>query len=586
MESQPSNLIHIPKPAATLVELLRWQAQERPDQLAYTFLLDGEVDQVAVTFAELDRQARATAAWLESQAATGERALLLYPPGLEYIAAFFGCLYAGVTAVPAYPPRLNRPAPRIQAIVADSEARFALTTSDILSNVARRFEHTPDLQSLHWLDTQQTPAGLENGWYNPDVQPETLAFLQYTSGSTSSPRGVMLSHANLLHNLEMIRQGFKIEYDPIGIIWLPSYHDMGLIGGILEPLYVGGSAVLMSPFYFLQRPLRWLEAITRYRGNITGAPNFAFDLCVDKITPEQKQGLDLSSLKVTFTGSEPVRAGTLERFAEAFAGCGFRRETYYPCYGLAEATLFVSGGDGPAEPLTYAFQRAALEREQVVEASAGQDDSQIFVSCGHLYGGQQLGIVDPRTSLRCQPGQVGEIWVSGASVARGYWNRPQETKSTFGAFVADTGEGPFLRTGDLGFIYDGHLFIAGRLKDLIIIRGSNHYPQDIELTVSQSHSALQADAGAAFSIQFGDEERLVVVQEVSRQHRHGSLEEVMRAIRRSVAENHDLQVHALVLIKPLSIPKTSSGKIQRHACKAAFLEGTLEVVEAWSASPV
>ena len=568
----------------TLVDLLRWRAAVMPDKLAYVFLEDGENESLRLSYAELDQRARAIAAWLQNMGVTGQRALLLYPPGLDYIATFFGCLYAGVVAVPAYPPRLNRPVPRIRAIVKDSKASIALTTTAILTDIERRFEQAPELKALEWLNTETTPLDVEDEWREPSITPETLAFLQYTSGSTSTPKGVMLSHGNLMYNLEMIRYGFQINPRGIGVFWLPSYHDMGLIGGILEPMYVGGPSVLMPPTAFLQRPVRWLEAITRYRGTITGAPNFAFDLCVDKITPEQRENLDLSSLEIVFTGAEPIRRETLERFAEAFEPHGFRRDVYYPCYGLAEGTLIVSGGVGTGEPVVCTVSRSALARHEVVFAAPEEAEAQTFVGCGGRLLEQEIAIVDPATLTRCPPDRVGEIWVAGPNVGQGYWNRPDETDAIFNAYLADTGEGPFLRTGDLGFLHEGELYVTGRLKDLIIIRGRNYYPQDIELTVASCHPALQPDAGAAFTITDDDgQERLVIVQEVARRHRNPDINDVARAVRRAVAENHDLQVYALVLIKHLRIPRTSSGKIQRHVCKARFLDGSLPVVAEWRA---
>jgi amino acid adenylation domain-containing protein/thioester reductase-like protein len=566
-----------------LVGLLRWRAGDESDHLIYRFIQDDDSALATITFSELDRQARAIGAWLESFHAGGERALLLYPPGLDYIAAFFGCLYAGVTAVPAYPPRLNRPVPRIQSIVADSQARFALTTSPIFHNTEQRFEHTPDLAVLHWLDTEQVPAGIESNWRHPHISPETLAFLQYTSGSTSQPKGVMLSHGNLMHNLEAIRRGFKIDSTAIGVFWLPSYHDMGLIGGILEPVYIGAHSTLMSPVSFLQRPFRWLDAMSRYKATITGAPNFAYDLCVDKISSEQIESLDLSSLSLAFCGAEPIRPETLERFARTFAGRGFRKSSFYPCFGMAEGTLIVSGGEGPAEPRTLTVDRKSLEQDRVIEVSTAEAGSISMVNCGPSIIDQKIVIANPNTLAKCNSDQVGEIWVAGPSVAQGYWGLAAETQGTFHAFLADTGEGPFLRTGDLGFLHHGELFITGRLKDLIIIHGSNHYPHDIELTVESSHVALQPGAGAAFSITHGGKEQLVIVQEVTRRNRQPDVNEVAAAIRQAIAEKHDLQVFAIALIKPMSIPKTSSGKIQRRACRTAFLENSLEVVGQWNA---
>lgn len=566
----------------TLVELLRKRVRTQPGDVAYRFLVDGENEEIVVSYVELDRQARAIGAWLQSIVAANERALLLYPPGLEYIAAFFGCLYAGVIAVPAYPPRLNRPVPRIQGIVADSKPAVALTTTSILENIEQRFEHAPDLEALRWLNTEKTPQKIEENWQEPQISPDWLAFLQYTSGSTSQPKGVMLSHGNLTHNLEAIRVGFRIDPQGCGVFWLPSYHDMGLIGGILEPLYVGRPSTLFSPVSFLQRPMRWVEAISRFRATISGAPNFAYELCVEKSNPEQIETLDLSCWATAFCGAEPVRQETLEKFAQTFKPSGFKSSSFYPCYGLAEGSLLVSGGEGPHEPVTLAIDRKALEQDRVLEADPADEDDLILVGCGRAVIGQQTAIVDPQSLSLLDEGEVGEVWVSGPSIARGYWDRPDETQKTFNARI--TGEdATYLRTGDLGFKWRGELFITGRLKDLIIIRGRNYYPQDLEATAESSHEALQPGAGAAFSINQQGVEQLVVVFEVARQHRHTDIEQVVSAVRRAIAETHELQLHAFVLVKPLSIPKTSSGKIKRHACKSGFLDGTLAVLGEWRA---
>lgn len=570
-------------PYKTLIDLLQTRAREHPDRLVFRFLRDSDSDIVTITYGELDRRARAIGAWLESLNAGRERALILYPPGLDYIASFFGCLYADVIAIPAYPPRLNRPVPRIQSMVADSKAKFALTTSTILHNIEQRFEHAPELGKLSWLDTEQIPAGIEADWHRPNITSKTLAFLQYTSGSTSQPKGVMLSHGNLIHNLGAIQRGFQIDSSAVGMFWLPSYHDMGLIGGILEPIYIGAYSNLMSPVSFLQRPVRWLEAISKYKATTSGAPNFAFDLCLDKITPEQIETLDLSSWTLAFCGAEPIRPETLERFSRTFEPCGFRRSSFYPCFGMAESTLIVSGGVGPAEPRTLIIDRKSLELNQVEVVSSENDTSLTMVNCGKPIIDQRIVIVNSNTLEECASDEVGEIWVTGPSVAQGYWGLENETRSHFQAHVANTGEGPFLRTGDLGFLHEGELFITGRLKDLIIIHGSNHYPQDIELTVESSHVALQAGGGAAFSVTDSGKEKLVIVQEVTRKNRNPNVDEVTSVIRQAVAEKHDLQVFAIVLIKPMSIPKTSSGKIQRRATKASFLKEELDVVGEWRA---
>jgi natural product biosynthesis luciferase-like monooxygenase protein len=563
----------------TLVEILQSKTLYQPDKKAFTFLLDGEAEESSITYRELDLQARAIATRLQDLGASEERALLIYPPGLEFITAFFGCLYAGVVAVPAYPPRRNQSLSRLQSIVTDARATIALTTKTTLSNIERQLTESPTLQALHWLATDNIASDLAQTWHKPAISSDTLAFLQYTSGSTGTPKGVMVSHGNLLHNEQMIQQAMQHTEKTIFVGWLPLFHDMGLIGNVLQPLYLGIPCILMSPVAFLQRPLRWLQAISRYKATTSGGPNFAYELCVSKIANEQRKTLDLSSWDVAFNGAEPVRAETLERFAAAFEPYGFRREAFYPCYGMAETTLIVSGGIKSALPVLKTVQGDALEQHRVISASQENDEVRTLVGCGQTLLEQQIVIAHPDTLTRCQPSEVGEIWVSGNSVAQGYWNRPEETQATFRAYLADTGEGSFLRTGDLGFLQDGELFVTGRLKDLIIIRGRNHYPQDIEQTVEKSHSVVQLGCTAAFSVEVNAQERLVVACEVERTSRRNlDLEEVVGAIRKAVSEQHDLEVYGVLLLKPGSIPKTSSGKIQRHACKAGFLAESLSVV--------
>ncbi len=575
----------LPVECSTLVELLRWRVFVQPEHKAYTFLLDGEVKDSYLTYEELDHQARAIGALLQSYRASGERVLLLYPPGLEFIAAFFGCLYAGVVAVPAYPPRPNQALSRLEAIVADAQATIALTTQNVLSDVEGRFAQSGNLQGLRSLATDNIPRSLASDWQQPTVSSYNLAFLQYTSGSTGTPKGVMVSHSNLLHNSFLIHKCFEHTPNSKGVIWLPPYHDMGLIGGVLQPLSGGFPVILMSPVAFLEKPLRWLQAISRYKATTSGGPNFAYELCVRKIKPEQRANLDLSSWEVAFNGSEPIRAETLERFAGTFSDCGFRREAFYPCYGMAETTLIVSGGFKTAPPVLQSVQAEALEQNRVVPACSDDDGSRTLVGCGQTLLDLQIVIAHPETLTRCGSHEVGEIWVSGKSVAQGYWRKSEETEKTFNAYLADTDEGPFFRTGDLGFLRDGELFITGRLKDVIIIRGRNYYPQDIELTVEKSHPALRSGCGAAFAVEVKGQERLVVVQEVERSYfRKLDVNEVVGNIREMVAQEHDLQVYTVLLLKTGSIPKTSSGKIQRYACRNRFLTGSLDVVEDWSES--
>jgi len=566
---------------STLVELLLWRAEHQPE-VGYTFLADGETEATHLAYAALDCQARAIAARLAEAGATGERILLLYPPGLAYIAAFFGCLYAGAVPVPGYPPRKNRALDRIAAIAIDAQATFALTTGVLLEDLEPRFALEIGLASLKLLTTDASDSAVSfaSTWQAPQVSADTLAFIQYTSGSTGTPKGVMVSHGNLLHNSGLMQQGFKYTPDSQGVIWLPPYHDMGLIGGILQPLYGGFPMTLMSPLTVLQKPYRWLAAISRYQATTSGGPNFAYDLCVEKITPAQRASLDLRSWDVAFNGAEPVRAETLERFATTFADCGFRREAFYPCYGMAEATLFISGGKKTALPITLKVNSVALEQHRVLTASGCEEDTRTLVSCGEMWPEQTVVIVDTTSKTRCVAEQVGEIWVHSPSVAQGYWHQLERTAETFGASLADTGAGPFLRTGDLGFMKNGELFITGRIKDLIIIRGKNHYPQDIELTVQHSHLALSCGCGAAFTVEVAGEEKLVIAQEVQRHYlRHLDVGEIIGHIRQAVTAQHALACYDIVLLKPGSVLKTSSGKIQRYAIRQKFLQGTLETVE-------
>lgn len=564
------------EPPSTLLDMLRWRAVTQRDKLAYRFLLDGEKDEACLTYGDLDRKARAIGATLQSVGKAGDRVLLVYPPGLDFIVAFYGCLYSGLIAVPAYPPRtahVDHGMRRIMGIVSDTMPVVALTTSSEMKRIGIALEEASELRSLHWLTTDGATRGVEDTWREPALGPDSLAFLQYTSGSTTAPRGVMVSHGNLTHNLRAIQKRLETSAKSHAVIWLPPYHDMGLIGGILEPGFSGTSATLMSPLAFLQRPVRWLRAITRFQATASCSPNFAYDLCVRKVTPEQRATLNLRSWEVAFNGAEPINATTLKRFTEYFEPCGFRPETFCPCYGLAEATLMVSGGLAEARPVTHSFRMSAGEKHRAVTDTAGRKGTLTLVGCGHTLENQDIAIVDPDSRVRCLPRTVGEIWVSGPSVARGYWHQTAETNHAFHARIADTGEGPFLRTGDLGFLADGELFVTGRLKELIIVDGMNHYPQDIERTVTQCHPSVTPGGCAAFSINPAGEEQLVVVTEVRRQS-GPDIEEITRAVRRAVADHHDLHVHDLVFLETGHVPKTPSGKIQRYICKAAYLNGT------------
>ncbi|HVQ37839.1 MAG TPA: condensation domain-containing protein, partial [Pyrinomonadaceae bacterium] len=566
----------------TLIDLLRFRALELPNRLAFRFLVDGETEKEAVTYGDLEKQVKGYAAWLQMQVSAGDCVLLLYPPGLEYISAFLGCLYAGVVAVPAYPPRLNRNFSRLEKILKDAQPAAALTTPQILARVRPLISEQLGFGSLKWLASENGVSDMDDFWIEPEVNAETLAMLQYTSGSTNTPRGVMLSHGNLLHNSALLSYGFGYTAESRCLTWLPLYHDMGLIGGILQPLYGGFPCTIMSPHAYLQRPSRWLEAISTHRITLSGGPNFAYDLCARKITPEQMRNLDLSCWEVAFNGSEPIRQETLERFARKFAVCGFRREAFYPCYGLAESTLIVSGSKVGESPVVQTVSAKELEQNLIIPSAPGAGDAadhHPLVGSGCPLLDQRVAIVNHETLEQCSPSAVGEIWVKGKSVAKGYWHRLEETERTFNGYLGN--DGPYLRTGDLGFLHDGELFVTGRIKDLIVIRGLNHYPQDIEQSIVHSNPALRADCGAAFAVEVKGEERLVVVHELEPRYREDNLDSVMDDIRQAVAENHELQLYAIILIKAGTISKTSSGKIQRHLCREKFLSNDLETLAEW-----
>lgn len=586
MSSNESRLTaRSPKPSDShFVELLRRRAATQGDDCAFAFLADGERDEVVLTYGELDHRARSIAAWLQSHDLQNQRVLLLYPAGLEFIAAFFGCLYAGAVAVPAYPPRRNRSFERVRSIARDADARCALTVGSVWRWVEPLAREDRLLRQLRWQNTDELDGlNLADAWQSHDTTSDTLAFLQYTSGSTGTPRGCMLTHGNLLHNCASIARAFGSTSAARGVFWLPSYHDMGLVGGILEPIYLGSPSILMPPVAFLQRPVRWLQAVTRYRATISGGPNFAYDLCVRKITPEQRESLDLTSWEVAFNGAEPVRAETLQRFVDTFGPCGFRHHAFYPCYGLAEATLLVSGGSKFSAPVVVPFRSSDLERRRVVEIEPEAPDAHPLVGCGQSMPDQEIRIVDPERGTLCEENEIGEIWVRGSSVAQGYWNRPEETDRVFGARLAG-GEGPFLRTGDLGFMRGDELFVTGRMKDLLIVRGANHYPQDIEATVERAHPGVRPGCTAVFAVPRHGEQELVIVQEVERTQMNQP-RPVIDAIRRRVTLEHELVFDAILLIRPGTIPKTSSGKIQRNACREAFLAGQLKTVAYWHRGP-
>ncbi|WP_234812349.1 fatty acyl-AMP ligase [Mycolicibacter longobardus] len=563
---------------------------------AFIFCPEGDIEESRVTYRELDRRARSIAARLQSQGAAGERVLVLCRPGIDSIAGLFGCFYAGAVAVPVDEHWAAR---RVETVVPEAHARFALATTKTQAKLQAAVDELAEGPGLTWLlmdDSQGDPAA----WVPPEIDGDTVAMIQYTSGSTGVPKGCVLTHRNYLHNLQGILQAWDPQSDdPVfdsaisGVSWLPQYHDMGFVGGILGTLYGGGTTVLMSPSAFMMRPIRWLQAISRSRAGISAGPNFAYDACVKRTTAEQVAELDLSHWSEAIIGGGPISAATLQAFSEKFAPAGFRAEAFRPAYGLAEATLGVSGMSDSAVPVIRHIDRTALGEDRVVEAAIDASENMAadsvvtLVGCGSRQGGQDVLIVDPETRLRCGPDEVGEIWVAGPSVAVGYWERPEETEHAFHARLADPGQessGPYLRTGDLGFFRADELFITGRCKDLMTIGGCSHYPNDIEMTVQDCHPALLPGRGAAFQLPTKRHapEYLVVVQEV---HRHEAAgvdpNDLIEAIRTAVRTNHGIDAQAVMLLKPMRIPTTTSGKIQRSACRDQYVAGELVALAHW-----
>ncbi|KJC41579.1 fatty acyl-AMP ligase [Bradyrhizobium sp. LTSP857] len=558
----------------SLVALLARRAADQGDDRAYVFVSDRGTEEAALTFRQLHDASRALASHLTAAAQPGDRAILVFPPGIEFMVAFFGCLMAGIIAVPMMMPRRNSARDASAAILANCAPAVALTTSafalrgDLHTRLAR--------ENIRWIEVDL--AAVASATVDlPEPSPNDFAFLQYTSGSTSEPKGVMVSHANLLANLEMIRLALGNTRQSTYVNWVPLYHDMGLILNALQALYVGATCVLMAPNAFMQRPLGWLRAISHYRAEVACSPNFGFDLCVSRYRADQMNGVDLSSLKIALNGAEPVHADTIERFAATFAPHGFDPRAMYPAYGMAEATLLISGGKRGGGHITRSVSRAALQAH-VAEAPTDPDDAQVLVGCGRALSGERIAIVEPDSRERVAIDRIGEIWVTGANAARAYWRNDTATREGLNAAIAGE-DSPWLRTGDLGFLdADGELFVTGRIKDLIIIRGINHYPQDIERTVQALNEGLRENCGAAFSVpDETGEETLVIVQEVERTARHTiDTAEIKGRIREAIADSHELSARHIALIRPGTLPKTTSGKIQRKLARGLWLDGGFE----------
>lgn len=567
------------QPRSNIVEILQHRALTQGGDTAYIFLQDGENKEIRLTYQDLDFQAKAIALRLQQLVAPGSRVLLVYPysAGREFITAFLGCLYAGVVAVPCHPPQSRLTTVEVQTRLESAGAEIVLTESSLQGKLSQQLA-TWSEETILCLDTSKIKLANEP-WQKPEINGDTLAFLQYTSGSTGEPKGVMITHDCLLQNQEMLKQAFGHTQDLVGVGWLPLFHDMGLIGNVIQPIYLGACCVMMSPISFVQKPFRWLQAISKYRATTSGAPNFAYDLLCDRVTPEQMARLDLSSWELAFCGAEPVQTATMERFSRKFAACGFKASTFYPCYGMAEATLMITGGDKHQYPSVIYLEPTALEQNRVEVVDQSHPGSKAIVSAGYPWLDGAIAIIDPKNLTLCQPQEIGEICYSGSSVGKGYWQLPEQTQQTFGVNLQGK---QYLRTGDLGFQDDGELYITGRKHDVLVFWGLNHYPQHIEQTVEQCHPALKPNCGAAFAVEVAGKPRLVIAQEIKRTHRKSLvMAEVVAAIRWQVFQQHLIDIYGIVLLPPGRMPKTSSGKVQRRACKAKLSDRSLEIWSQW-----
>lgn len=578
----------------TLVDVLEQRAYISPQRLAYEFLLDGTEKKVKLTYAELDAKAKLIAMKLQETMQLGDRALLIYSPGLELIAALWGCFYAGVIAVLTYPPTDKRAVDKLQLIIHDAMPSVILTDDEIgrklliFNNGMAKESHekaTKTDYELFFLGNSLLFTNIlsssKSSWVKPNLCTDDLALLQYTSGSTGDPKGVMLSHGNLLQNLLFGYSGIAIQEGDTIVSWTPPYHDLGLIWGILLPCFANIPASLLSPLYFLQNPLMWLKLIESCSSALSPAPNFAYDYCVAKITPDQKKDLSLVSWKFALNGGEPIRPETIELFTSAFQDNGFTQNVFSSAYGLAESTLGVSYCYAEPRYRSLILDKKSFQNHvvEVLDQCSVDSETQRVVSCGQI--NDVVKIVHPDTLALCKSNEIGEIWTSGPSVAQGYWQKPELTETVFHARIhSDATKKTYLRTGDLGFIYNNDLYITGRLKDILIIRGCNFYPQDIEYIVSHCHSSIRHSSVAAFSLAT-DDELLAIVAEIAQQTPAEMYSDIFRAIYEAVMRECKISLASIFLVAPKMLPKTTSGKVRRQPCKQMLQQGRLPVIGKW-----
>ncbi len=566
----------------TFPALLMHYAEIYADKNTVIVIDEGGNESAKITYRSLIEKTLFYSNKLKQNLSRGERCLIMTSPGIEFVIAYLACLFSGIIAVPVNLPKRNKANIRFWSVFKDSDPSCIITDHTAIELLVKYFNDNTEITKTKHIVVDLNPKEPVSLDFKSDIHPHEIAHLQYTSGSTGKPKGVMVSHGNLMKNSEEVRKSFNHNPGLVVPTWLPHFHDMGLVGNMLQPIYLGGTCIIINPKDFLKNPVIWLKAISRYKAPSTGCPNFALDYCIEKINEEQKKEIDLSSLKVLYCGSEPIRKKTLDNFLKSFRDCGITEKVFLPCYGLAESTLFVTGINAKENPRYLRIDKNELEKSGIANITGNGNESIDLVSCGHTWGNNKIVIVDPDTKLRVPDDVVGEIMIKGSSVCHGYWKDAKETDEIFFVYINRNKEGPYLRSGDLGFIHRGNLYITGRIRDLIIIRGANHYPQHIEETVFKSHDALQQNACAAFSTDIDNEEKLVIVQEIKRPYiKDLNEDEIFEAIRKAISEEHEISAYAIEIISPASIPRTTSGKIKRYECKTAWLNGELKTITSW-----